>query len=78
MPTIKASRGLLKIALRIDSLICLFTAKQPTITSALINSALNEQVYSNQKITTQLNFQFIPINSTIEQICKLYLLEKNA
>ncbi len=78
MPTIKASRGLLKIALRIDSLICLFTAKQPTITSALINSALNEQEYSNQKITTQLNFQFIPINSTIEQICKLYLLEKNA
>ena len=73
IPSIYASKPLLQFARLGGKLISLRSSKEPKITSALINSAFNKQVYSNQRIRETLDYHFKPIDETIHTICKIYL-----
>jgi len=76
VPVIKVSKPLMQIAGFISSFVSFFTNRGPRINEALINSAFNQQTYSNKKIKETLNFDFNPVDQAIRQICKHYLFEK--
>jgi len=71
-PGINASRLMLIVAGYLERCVCFFTGKERKITPALINSAFNQQLFSNQKIKKDLGIEFVPVYQIIEQICKSY------
>ena len=51
----------------------LVTGKNPLITKETVHAAFTETQYSNKKVTTALAYQFIPIKSSIDTFCKIFL-----
>ncbi|MCW3076795.1 MAG: NAD-dependent epimerase [Bacteroidetes bacterium] len=74
-PIINASRNILQLGRLADGIISKIKGREPKITSAIINSALNTQELSNAKIKNTLGFAFEPMDEVISQICKAYLTE---
>lgn len=75
-PTINVSRVMMIFGSYLERFIAFFTGKERKITRALINSAFNKQLFSNQKIKRELEIEFVPVYQIIEQICKKYGLPK--
>lgn len=75
-PSINASPGLLRLARFLEGFSYFFTNKPRRITRALIHSAFNKQLFSNQKIRQTLGIAFIPTHQVIDEICRFYLLSK--
>jgi nucleoside-diphosphate-sugar epimerase len=50
-----------------------FTKKTPIITKETVESAYQTSLYSNEKIRTALQYNFIPINQTIEWVAQDFL-----
>jgi nucleoside-diphosphate-sugar epimerase len=75
-PAYEASKALLQVGKWFYGFVSFFTARDPKITAALINSAFNKQTYSNAKVKQALNRPFKAIDETIALICKSYLNEK--
>lgn len=67
-PTIKATKFILHLGRIAESLRSFFSNNEAIITKAIINSALNKQTYSNQKIKNALNFNFTPVNQVIREV----------
>lgn len=78
IPTIKISKFLLHLIRFGNSFLTLFSNKQQTITKSLVRSAYNNQVFSNSKILTDLDYNFTPAKQVITQICLDYLNDKKA
>jgi len=76
VPSFKVSKTLMQLAGYINGFVSLFTGKPPRINKSIINAAFNQQSYTNKKIRETLNFNFIPVDLAIDQICKHYLFEK--
>lgn len=76
LPTIKATRALLKATRYVEAFVSFFSGKKPALTKSLINSAFNPQRYSGEKIKKDLGFEYTPVKATLEKICKIYLEEK--
>lgn len=72
-PHIHANKALLTLAKWADSLHHLFTGKEQTITTNMIYSVLEENTYSNARITKALNYTFTPFTETVPFICATYL-----
>lgn len=69
-PTINASRSMLNLAGFFERIASKITGKEPALTKALIDSALNSQKLSNQKIKAALNHNFNPVYKAIPEICE--------
>jgi nucleoside-diphosphate-sugar epimerase len=65
-----------KIAWRLEKIRSLIMHKEPIITKETIASAYKVSLYSNAKIIQKLNYQFIPFEQTIKDICNYYLKDK--
>lgn len=76
LPTINAPGMLLTIISFIEKMVSVLTGRPRQITKAVINAALNKQVYSNEKIKKALSGEFRPVHPLIEQICSNYKLQK--
>jgi dihydroflavonol-4-reductase len=72
-PSIKAGKILLTIAGCFDKIKCFFTNTEPVITKEIISTVIEKNTYSNQKIKSKLNHQFIPLNETLKFVCQSYL-----
>lgn len=72
VPSINATRTLLVLANFYEHFFTFFTGREKRVTKALIHSALNKQLYSNQKIKQELGVEFVPVHQIIEQICRKY------
>jgi dihydroflavonol-4-reductase len=72
-PHIHAGKTLLTIAKWADSLRHLFTGKEQIITANMIHSVLEENTYSNTRITKALDYTFTPFSETVPFICSAYL-----
>lgn len=72
-PAYRASKWMGEIAWRVEHLKGKLTGSKPLITKETANTAANTYKYSNHKITSQLAFQFIPIQQTIKEACDYYL-----
>jgi nucleoside-diphosphate-sugar epimerase len=75
-PTVNAGRLLLNLGWVVDSLWSFIRGKNPVLTRSIINSAFNQQQYSNQKIINTLGNTFTPIDKTLNEICVHYLADK--
>lgn len=72
----KAKKILSEIAWRADAVVSVFTGKTPTVTKATSRIA-NKQVYfENEKITSVLQYQFIPVTQSITDTANAFLHEK--
>ena len=76
-PSIKAGKLLSSFAWRAEQLGCFFSGDTPLITQEPARSAHNVQAYSNAKILkTFLGYQFIPVDQSIKDTCKLFLKDR--
>jgi len=74
-PQKRASSLLLEIAWRADWLKSFLTGKPRSLTKQNATTALTITNYDNQKIIKALDFKFIPIEKSIEQVAELFLKE---
>ncbi len=74
-PNKKATKRILNIAKQFEKIRSLILGKEPRITSETIQAAFSEQYYSSEKIKERLTFQFMPIEQSVRDICRLYLRE---
>jgi nucleoside-diphosphate-sugar epimerase len=72
-PHIHAGKTLLTLAKCVDSLRHLLTGKEQMITTNMIHSALEENTYSNTRVTKALDYAFTPFSETVPFICNAYL-----
>lgn len=75
-PFINAGRFILQLGRIADGFLCKITGQEPTLTKAIINSALNTQKLSNGKLKEVLNEPFLPVNEAISQICAHYKADR--
>ncbi|MCX7550999.1 NAD-dependent epimerase/dehydratase family protein [Xanthomarina sp. F2636L] len=74
-PTKKAGPFLLNIAWRLDWANHLLTGKRRTISKQLAKTLVSKSVFDNTKIKTQLQYQFKPIDKSIEEVSSIFLKE---
>lgn len=71
-PSVNASRFILQIGRIADGIISKLQNREPALTQSIINSAMNKQQLSNQKIKKALGFDFEPADPLIKKICDFY------
>lgn len=76
LPRINATKPILYLGWIVDSIIAFVSGRKPILTLSLINSALNKQLYSNEKILSTGLVSFTPIDKCISDICGIYISEK--
>lgn len=72
-PTKKANLFLLSIAWRMDWLKHKLTRKRRGLSKQLANTLVSNSTYSSNKIKEYLDFQFKPLNKSIEEVSKKFL-----
>jgi dihydroflavonol-4-reductase len=71
IPSIPASPFLSEVVWRLEKIRSLFTGSNPLITSETTRAAHQQNYFSNAKIRSALNFEFIPIEQAIKDTCGL-------
>ena len=64
-PTIKVKKWMAGVAWRIEGVLAFLFGKNQTITKETAQSSMTVTKFSNQKIKTVLDFEFIPINKAV-------------
>jgi nucleoside-diphosphate-sugar epimerase len=71
-PYLKAGKILSSFGWRMDYLRSLITGTPNILTRETVKASMNRKYYSNKKITEALNYKFIPVAKSIEDVCKVY------
>jgi len=71
-PKKPATRRLLKLALILDCVASTLKLKKREITKDIVRSSLSVSKYSSNKIKETLNYNFIPVDKTIQELSVLY------
>lgn len=74
-PSKEVSQWMLEIGWRMDWLKQKLTGKERLLTKQLAKTLNTPSFYDNEKIKKELGYQFIPIEQTIERVCKEFLLD---
>ena len=74
-PNKEASERFLQIAWRLDWLNYFVRRKRRKLTKQLANNISKKFYYSSKKIITDLEFKFKPIEKSISQTCRFFLLD---
>lgn len=72
-PSIKLGRNLLQVVAQLEGVRSAIIGNEPLITRETARLAGTEFLYDNQKISTALNFQFQPIDKTLQWCCEYYM-----
>lgn len=72
-PTIPANRFLLHIAWRAARVISPLTGRAPALTKATARNSMKMSAYDGSKITRVIDFDYTPIDRTIQEIGKIFL-----
>lgn len=75
-PTKKAGPFLSGVAWRMEWLKSIFTREEPTVTRQTARIANSTTFFDNQKISKQLNYNFIPVQQSIIDTAHSFLMEK--
>ncbi|MBI2270757.1 MAG: NAD-dependent epimerase/dehydratase family protein [Bacteroidetes bacterium] len=75
IPFIKAGVVLSDIAWRVEKLKSSISSYSPLITKETSRAAHKKKNYSNDKVRTALKYNFIPIEESIRETCRLFLLD---
>ena len=71
-PKKEAGKILMKIALVLDFLNSLISGKRRKLNSASVESSTSTSHYSNTKISSKLNYDFIKIDKSITETCEIF------
>jgi len=74
-PSVKTTRLMGEIAWRVNRLFSLVTGKPPLLTRDTVGAGLKRVYFSNEKIRKRLNFDFITIEQSVKDTCRLLLKE---
>jgi dihydroflavonol-4-reductase len=74
-PSVKTTRLMGEIAWRVNRLYSLVTGKPPLLTRDTVGAGLKRVYFSNEKIRKRLNFDFITIEQSVKDTCRLLLKE---
>lgn len=77
-PQWPVGKGLAALAWRADWLKSILTSTPHNITKDLIEVALTDFKYSNEKVKKELNYSYIPLDKTIKDVAELYKKTKQA
>lgn len=77
-PYLKASPLVSSLALPIEKVKTLITGEEPMITRESIASSTIQIHYSNQKVTSAIDFHFRPIRETLHETAELYKKAKES
>ncbi|MCB0608056.1 MAG: NAD-dependent epimerase/dehydratase family protein [Lewinellaceae bacterium] len=75
-PAIKVPGFMGEFAWRADWVASKLSGKPPQITKATVASAAKQYHFSNEKIRSQLNMDFIPLERSIEETCRRFLEDR--
>lgn len=75
-PTIKAGVFLSQLAWRLEWVKSVFTGKPTLITNETAYTAQQIYNYDNSKIIGKLDYHFIPVEETVERVCKLFIAQR--
>lgn len=74
-PKKEAKPWQLQIAWRMDWLNYFFKRKYRKFTKQMASSVLHHSVYSSNKLITDLNFEFKPLEESISHTCELFIMD---
>jgi hypothetical protein len=72
-PAVKVSPFLSGFAWRIEKIRSMLTGTRPLITRETASTAVQQYAYSNDKIKTELGFEFTPIEETVRHFCRVFI-----
>lgn len=67
-PSIPTNRYLLAFAWRAQTLLSFLKITKPSLTKEIARSSIKKHIYSNEKITSTLNYSFKPFDLSLEEI----------
>ncbi len=73
--TIRVTPLMAGIGWRAESLLGLFTGKNPLVTKETARSAMSHWIYSNEKIKKEIGIEFISIEKSVRDSCEYFLRE---
>ena len=71
-PIKEAGKTLMTVALILDYINSLFLGKRRKLNRASIKSSTSTSHYSNNKISSKLHYNFIKIEKSIQETCKIF------
>ena len=71
-PSIKAGKWMLAFGWRLAAIMGFITGKKPSITRDSANGSIPRRFINGEKITKELNFQYTPLNVTIQNVAAFY------
>ena len=71
-PMKEAGKTLMKIALVLDFLNSMVSGKRRKLNSASVESSISTSHYSNTKISSKLDYDFIKIEKSITETCEIF------
>lgn len=77
-PNILVRRWMGALIWRLDKIRTLFSGAEPMFTKETVRASRNRSFYVNEKVKKTFNFEFTPMDLTIELTCKEYLNQHKA
>lgn len=71
-PSIKATKWLLNTASFFEKIVSMFSGGSWQLSQETISSLTDKNTYNNNKIVSQLSYNFIPLHDSVKFICKAY------
>jgi dihydroflavonol-4-reductase len=76
-PSMRINKLMSAAAWRAEWLRSKITGTSPVVTKEILHSSSRNYTYSNNKIKAELKYDFIPVEETIRDTCKIFLDEMN-
>jgi nucleoside-diphosphate-sugar epimerase len=72
-PSIRVNKTFLKIGAFFETLLASISGSEPRLTKETARIAGADYLFENRKIVDQLNFEFQPIDKTLQRCCRYYM-----
>jgi dihydroflavonol-4-reductase len=77
-PSIRVSKNFLKIGAYFETLRAIISGSEPRLTKESARIADANYFFENRKIVDRLNFEFQPIDKTLQRCCRYYMAKMDA
>jgi len=77
-PSIRINKNFLKIGAYFESLRSIISGSEPRLTKETARIADANYFFENRKIVDRLNFEFQPIDKTLQRCCRYYMAKMDA
>lgn len=77
-PSIRVNKNFLKIGAYFETLRAIITGSEPRLTKETARIADANYFFENRKIVDRLNFEFQPIDKTLQRCCRYYMAKMDA